>query len=443
MVQTIKKIIKKFIPRFLINFYHYIISYIAAWIYKNPSKDMIVIGVTGTGGKSTVVNFIADILKEAGKKVGVTTTYNFRIGDNEFENKIRMTMPGRFKLQGFLSKMQKEDCDVAVVEVTSQGLEQFRHKAINFDIVLFNNISPEHIEAHGGFENYLKAKQKLFKHLSTKSKKTINGKTIKKTIIANLDDKHAGRFLQFRADQKYGFTFKEDKDIKNYNVKTIQAKDINLGYDGSSFKIENYNIKLNLLGKFNAYNALAAITVSKVLNIDLSFAKSALEKIKTIPGRMDIVNKDPLICVDQAHTPDELEKVYKTLTNIKENNLIVVLGAAGGGRDKWKRPVIGKLAQDYGDIIILTNEDPFWEEPEEIVNDILKGVEKKDILFKTKKLFKIIDREEAIKKAIEIARNDDIIAITGKGSEPCIINKGKKIPWKDKTKVQNLIKNKK
>src|SRR6056297_1319812 len=206
MVQTIKKIIKKFIPRFLINFYHYIISYIAAWIYKNPSKDMIVIGVTGTGGKSTVVNFIADILKEAGKKVGVTTTYNFRIGDNEFENKIRMTMPGRFKLQGFLSKMQKEDCDVAVVEVTSQGLEQFRHKAINFDIVLFNNISPEHIEAHGGFENYLKAKQKLFKHLSKKSKKVINGKTIKKTIIANLDDKYAGSFLKYKADKKYGFS---------------------------------------------------------------------------------------------------------------------------------------------------------------------------------------------------------------------------------------------
>src|SRR6056297_1862254 len=139
MVQTIKKIIKKFIPRFLINFYHYIISYIAAWIYKNPSKDMIVIGVTGTGGKSTVVNFIADILKESGKKVGVTTTYNFRINDKEFENKIRMTMPGRFKLQYFLSEMKKENCEVAVVEVTSQGLEQFRHKSINFDTVLFNN----------------------------------------------------------------------------------------------------------------------------------------------------------------------------------------------------------------------------------------------------------------------------------------------------------------
>src|SRR6056297_1946799 len=259
MVQTIKKIIKKFIPRFLINFYHYIISYIAAWIYKNPSKDMIVIGVTGTGGKSTVVNFIADILEESGKKVGATTTYNFRIGDEEFENRIRMTMPGRFKLQGFLSRMKKKGCEVAIIEVTSQGLEQFRHKGINFDIGVFTNISPEHIEAHGGFEKYLKAKQKLFKHLSKKPRKTINGEDFKKTAVVNLDDKRADKFLKFKADQKYGFTVKGDKRADYPNLKIVQAQEVKSDYNGVEFKIEDITISLDLLGEFNIYNSLAAI----------------------------------------------------------------------------------------------------------------------------------------------------------------------------------------
>ncbi len=439
MIKEIKKTIRVLTPKFVIKAYHFIISHLASFIYQNPSKDMIVIGVTGTGGKSTVVNFIADILEESGKKVGATTTYNFRIGDEEFENRIRMTMPGRFKLQGFLSRMKKKGCEVAVIEVTSQGLEQFRHKGINFDIGVFTNISPEHIEAHGGFEKYLKAKQKLFKHLSKKPRKTINGKEIKKTAIVNLDDKRSDKFLEFKADQKYGFTVKGDKKSDYPNLKIVQAKEIKSDYNGVEFQVKDTTISLDLLGEFNIYNSLAAIAVGKSLGVDLDTAKLALEKRELVPGRMEIVNKNPLVCIDQAHTPEAIEKVYKTLTSIKQGNLIVVLGSAGGGRDKWKRPVIGELAQDYGDIIILTNEDPFWEDPESIINDILKGIEKKDNLLKTNKLFKIINRGKAIEKAFEIANKKDIIAITGKGSEPCIVEKGKKIPWKDKEKVKKIL----
>ena len=267
MLQKIKKIIKALIPEFIIKFYHLIIAYLASFIYGNPSNDLIVIGVTGTAGKSTVVNLIADILQESGKKVGASTTFNFRIGEKEFENKIRMTMPGRFILQKWLYKMKKDNCEIAVIEVTSQGLDQFRHKGINFDLVLFNNISKEHIEAHKGFDNYLKAKQKLFKHLYKMPKKKINGKKIKKTSIVNIDDKHAKDFLKYPADKKYGFTIKKEK--ARDNVKLVKGKDIKLDLSGIDFKVEHTEIHLNLLGKFNIYNSLAAISTAKALKISL------------------------------------------------------------------------------------------------------------------------------------------------------------------------------
>ncbi|HKL16848.1 MAG TPA: UDP-N-acetylmuramoyl-L-alanyl-D-glutamate--2,6-diaminopimelate ligase [Patescibacteria group bacterium] len=436
MIKKIKKIIRALTPSFIIKFYHLSIAYLASFIYGNPSKDLIVIGVTGTAGKSTVVNFIADILKESGKKVGASTTFNFRIGEKEFENKIRMTMPGRFILQKWLYKMKKAGCKMAIIEVTSQGLAQFRHKAINFDLVLFNNISKEHIEAHKGFNNYLKAKQMLFKHLFKMPKKKINGKKIKKTSIVNIDDKHAEDFLKYPADKKYGFSLKESNKS---NIEVVQAKEVKPSISGLDFKVKQTKIHLNLLGKFNVYNALAAILVGLNLGLNIKTCKKALEKRKVVPGRMEIVNKKPLICVDQAHTPDELENVYKTLTNIKEDNLILVLGAAGGGRDKWKRPVIGKLAEEYGDIIILTNEDPFWEDPKAIINEILTGIKAKNKLFSENKLFKILNRKKALKKAIDLAGEKDIIAVTGKGSEPCIVEKGKKIPWKDQDVIKDIL----
>ena len=212
----------------------------------------------------------------------------------------------------------------------------------------------------------------------------------------------------------------------------VKAEDIKEGDSGFAFKVKNTNFNLKLLGKFNVYNALAAICVGLSQGVSLQICKTALEKAKGIPGRMEIVIKEPfLVIVDYAHTPHSLEKVYllikeKFLKN--KGRLICVLGSAGGGRDKWKRPYLGKIAKKYCQKIIVTNEDPYDEDPQEIIEQIVKGAGKKAL--------KILNRREAIKKALSLAEKGDIVIITGKGSEESIcIKGGRKIPWSDKKVV--------
>jgi UDP-N-acetylmuramoyl-L-alanyl-D-glutamate--2,6-diaminopimelate ligase len=202
----IKSFFKKIIPARFFSFYHWFLAYLAAFFYGYPSEKMIVIGVTGTAGKSTAVNLIGKILEQAGFKVGLSTTFNFKIGEQEWENKKKMTMLGRFALQKFLKKMFQSGCHYAIIETSSEGIKQFRHLGINYDIVVFLNLLPEHLESHGGFEKYRQAKEKLFFQLTKKTRKIINGKLIEKISIVNFDDQHKEYFLKYSADQKYGFT---------------------------------------------------------------------------------------------------------------------------------------------------------------------------------------------------------------------------------------------
>jgi len=431
----IKNILRKIIPNPVLLFYHWILTHLAAFIYGYPSNKMIVIGVTGTSAKSTVVSLIGQILEQAGFKVGLTTTFNFKIGKEEKINKHKMTMFGRFALQKLLKQMYKAGCQYAVIETTSQGIKQYRHLGINYDVGVFTNLSKEHIESHGSFEKYRKAKQDFFKHLSKCKRKKINNKIINKTSIVNLDDENKEYFLKFKVDQQYGYTCERNsfKDIK-----VISAENIRTMSNGSEFMVDNVNFKINLLGKFNVINALSAICVGLSQNIDLDICQKALVKIKQIPGRMEVVNKGLFtVIVDYAHIPDSLEKVYQALKSLESQpRLICVLGSAGGGRDKWKRPIMGQIAEKYGDEIIITNEDPYNEDPEEIIDQIILGI-------KNKKAIKILDRKEAIEKAINIAREGDIVIITGKGCEPWIMQaKNKRIAWDDRKVVKEALKEK-
>ncbi|MDA2921642.1 UDP-N-acetylmuramoyl-L-alanyl-D-glutamate--2,6-diaminopimelate ligase [Patescibacteria group bacterium AH-259-L07] len=443
----IKTILKKIIPERFLLLYHKVLAYVAAFLYGHPSKKMIVIGVTGTSGKSTVVNLIASILEAAGYRCGLTTTFNFKIGNKEIVNTMRMTMPGRFKLQNLLKQMYRAGCEYVIIETTSQGIVQFRHIGINYDMAVFTNLSPEHIESHGSFEKYRQAKEELFKHLTKKKNKVINGKEIKKIIVVNSDDENYEHFLKYEADEKYVYGIKNDElRIKNYeNIKIITAKDVKSTSNGSSFIIHHSSFIIGLLGKFNVYNALASISVALSQGIDLSTCQKALEGIQNMPGRMEVVVHEPLVIVDQAHTADSLEKVYKTLQatsyKLQATNLICVFGAAGGGRDKWKRPELGRVAQKYCDYMIVTNEDPYDEDPRAIINEVVSGIKDSKRLIEQKKLFIILDREEAIGKALDIAQKHDIIVITGKGAEQSIVIKGKKIPWSDKKVVKKCSKN--
>ena len=393
---TFKETAKKFIPKFLLRFYHFCLALFGAVVFGFPgkSKNMKIIGVTGTSGKSTTVDFITRILEEAqpspkasageaGEKVASVSSIRFKVGDKEWENIYKMTMPGRFVIQKLLSQAKKAQCKYVVLEVTSEGIRQFRHKFINFDCAVFTNLTPEHIESHGGFENYRNEKLKLFK-------------ATKNIHIVNADDSNAKYFLDVPANKKITFSLKEAQSL---------------------------NLKLNLQGEFNKMNALAAICVAKAYGISLEVCRKALEKAKGISGRMEIVSESPIrVVVDYAHTPEQLEAVYKTF---KDEKLICVLGSCGGGRDKWKRPELGKLAAKYCKEIIITNEDPYDEKPAEIINQVAETA--------GSDAQKVANRKEAIEKAIKLAKPGDTVIITGKGSEPwmCLEN-GKKIPWDDR-----------
>jgi len=403
-----KEIIKKFIPTFLLNLYHFILAFFGALIYRFPSKKLKVFGVTGTNGKTTVVEMISKILEEAGYKVALANSIRFKIGEKEWPNTLRMTMPGRFALQRFLRQAVNSGCQYAILEITSEGIKQYRHKFINFGVAVFTNLAPEHIEAHGGFERYREAKGKLFQ-------------ATKNIHIINIDDENAEYFLQFPAERKYTYGLNQG-DINNRNLK----------------------LNLRLIGDFNIYNALSAISVGISQGIGLETCKSAVEKIKGIPGRMELVISEPFkIFVDYAFTPNALRKVYETLQNskfkIQNSKMICVLGAAGGGRDKWKRPVLGSLAAKYCDKVIVTNEDPYDEDPYQILSMIKSGITKSQ--FPISNFYEIIDRREAIRKALQLAKPNDVVIITGKGCEPSIcLAGGKKIPWDDRRVIQEEFK---
>ncbi len=398
-----KKYIKKFIPSFLISWYHLALSFLGALYYRFPGKKIKVIGVTGTNGKSTVINIASQILKEAGYKVASSSSISFRIGDAEEENKMKMTMPGRLTLQKFLRRAVDEKCDYVIIEVTSEGIKQHRHRFINFDVVAITNLTPEHIEAHKGFENYKKAKGELFK-------------VCKNIHIINSDDDHKDYFVSFPA-----------KEIITYGINSgdIRAKDVHLSPKGSTFKVNQEIFELNLLCEFNVYNALAGIAIGLSQGVPISTCKKGISEVEQIAGRMEEVIEN--VFVDYAFIPNALEKVYSFLKP-KDGKLICVLGSCGGGRDKWKRPVLGKIADNYGDIVIITNEDPYDEDPMEIINQVAEGCPKAE---------KIIDRREAIRKALQFKKENDVVVITGKGCEPwiCIAN-GKKIPWDDRAIIR-------
>lgn len=427
ILRKIKKLIPKSIFNFFAPYYHIGLAHLGKIIYGNPSQSLKVIGVTGTKGKSTTVYLISKIFENADMPIAAIGSLGFKIKDKEWANNLKMTMPGRFKLQKFFYEAKKAGCKYVVLEVTSEGIKQKRHLGINFDCAVFTNLHKEHLESHGSFENYYRAKQELFK-------KTSN------IHVLNADDKSVELFSKFSSKRTifYGI---ESGDMR--------AQNLELESDQSSFDVYGTRFNINFGGKFNVLNCLAALSVAAMYGIDLPSTRTALLNIKNIPGRMEFVQKEPFgVVVDYAHTPDSLEMVYKTLKRSDlgarsdldaGGRLICVLGAAGGGRDKWKRPEFGRIAEKYCDEIILTDEDPYDEIPEKIIEEIFSGISS-SLKFKSLKVHKVIDRREAIKTALTIARQGDTVIITGKGSEISMaVADGKKIPWSDREIVRQVV----
>lgn len=417
-MEDILKKIKKIIPkRFFATFqpiYHLSLAFFSALIYRFPSRKITVIGITGTKGKSSTAEILSAILEEAGFKTAISGTIRFKIGENSFDNDKKMSMPGRFFMQKFLRMAVKEKCQYAIIEITSEGAKMYRHKFISLDALIFTNISPEHIESHGSYENYLSAKLSIAKALADSRKK-------RKILVANADDKETPKFTAIKKLETHLYSI---KDAWPYELKK----------DTLFFTFKNTKIKSNLSGIFNVYNILSAATCAETLLVGTEKIKSAVEKFKGISGRVERINEgqDFEVIVDYAHTTDSMQKLYDIF---QESRRICVFGGTGGGRDKWKRPEMGKVAMANCDEIILTTDDPYDENPEEICKDIAKGISSGDYQI-------ILDRREAIKKAFSLAKTGDTVLITGKGSEKHIAGpNGIKIPWNDANVAREELKN--
>jgi len=410
---AIKKEIEKIIPKFVLRIYHYKLALLSAIFYGFPSGKLIVVGVTGTKGKSSTVILAGKILEETGAKVAWLTSATIKVADKEILNPYHMTMPGRFAVQKFLRQAVDVGCKYAILEVTSEGIKQYRHKFINFNTAVFTNLQPEHLEAHGSFENYRYCKGLLFD-------------VTKQNHVLNMDDQNVDYFLKFPAKNKikYGIN----------NTGDISAKNIREAREGIKFSVNDENFDLKLLGKFNVYNCLAAIGVALSQGLDLKICKKALEKIDVIAGRMEVVQENPFkVIVDLAHTPDSYEEVFKAVKAMPHNKIITVFGSAGGGRDKWKRPVLGKIAAENSDVMIITNEDPYDEDPKQILSEIKSGIANNS------SVFEILDRREAIKKALGLAGQNDIVLVLGKGTEQLMFLPAGKIHWDDRDVVREEI----
>jgi UDP-N-acetylmuramoyl-L-alanyl-D-glutamate--2,6-diaminopimelate ligase len=429
-----KKILKKSIPPFILNIYYYLVALVGAIINNFPSRKMVVIGVTGTKGKTSAINYIWACLSAGGIKTGLISTANIKIDKEEVLNKYHMTMPGRFVIQGLMAKMVKAGCQYCLVEVTSEGIKQKRNTGIIFDTAIFTNLTPEHLPSHGGsFEKYKETKGKLFANLTKKYKK-INGEKINKTIIVNSDSEHASYFGQHKADRKVSFGIKNEADFKALNPQETS--------DGVVFSLDGKVYKLGILGVFNVYNALPAIIVAKLAGVSDTDISTGLANLHLIPGRMEKINEGQkfLVLVDYAHEKESITNVLNTANHLKKpgSKTIILLGAEGGGRDKAKRALMGELAGRLADYVFVTNVDPYEDDPKGIIEDIAVVAEKAGKI-RGQNLFTIEDRRESINKALIMAKENDVVLITGKGAEQSMVIDGKSIPWDDRTVVREEL----
>lgn len=443
--------LKKNIPVSWKRALHWLYAAYGALRYRFPSEKMYVIGITGTSGKSSTVFFLRKILEELGIKTGAVGTIEFNFGSDGRINDKKMTMPGRAEIQKFLRRMADSGCRAAIVETTSEGFVQFRHKFINYDLIALTNLYPEHIESHGGFENYKAAKLGIFEYVSSCARKlgTVfpeaagDSGLIKKTCVINGNSEYANEFFNFTFEEKFFFG---QADKKFFSEEDFVADRIKETSSGLEFTVNEQNFFAPLFGKHNAMNIMIAISVARKFGFDWDKIKKAVLKLSNPPGRMEIIQEASefgfLTLVDYAFEPVALSALYDTVEVFNAKRVIHVCGSAGGGRDKSRRRPIGELVGSMADIVIVTNEDPYDEPPEEIMEEVAGGARRvgKE---ENQDLFIIPDRQIAINKAISLAEKGDLVLVTGKGSEQAIcVEKGKKIPWDDRAAIKSALQNK-
>lgn len=428
--------IKKLIPQQFLNNLHYIEALTASFAYRNPSRHMITIGIVGSKGKTTLANLLWAALTGDGSKVGLVGTANIRFGDKETLNPYHMTMPGRHYLQKLLKQMETAECRYAIMEIPSEGQAQWRHVGIHFDMLIFTNVTRELMASHNYSLDLLQEhNQRVFTELEKKKPKVIRGRIQPKILIANADAEHFATYFAHLADIKRSYSMVTKSD---YRATRLQSD-----AEGTSFVINKQAYRIGIPGTVNVSNATGAIAAALELGHSAHTIAQGLEKLATIPGRMERIDigQPFTVIVDYAHEETGMQALMDgaQLMVTAKHKIITLLGAEGGGRDEVKRPIMGEIAMRGSDYIVLTNVDPYRDNPEKIIDDIAQGVETAGGKLDTN-YFRVADRRAGIHQALALAEPGDIVFITGKGSEQSIVIDGKKTRWDDRQVVREELK---
>ena len=391
--------------------------------YGNPARDLRVIAVTGTNGKTTTVNFLNEILKEAGYRTAMFSTANIEIAGEQTVNDTNSTTATVARLQKFFRNAKKADVEFALIEATSHALDQYKFEGVPIEMAIMTNLTQDHLDYHKTMENYAAAKAKLFEMNPN-------------LVVLNADDEWFDYFNNFATEsQKITYGKGESADVKIEKFKLYKK--------GSEAKLRiDNNVELeiatNLPGEFNIYNMTAAAAGAYLLGISLKDIQEGIANLEGVSGRFEYATPGlPFdTIVDYAHTPDALEKLLKSAKEISKNRTILVFGACGD-RDREKRPIMGKIAQDLADRIIITDEENYTEDATQIREEIISGISKKNEKLPAN-IQEIPDRKEAIRKALQIAGKGDIVLITGLGHEVYRVIDGEKTPWNDTQIVREI-----
>jgi UDP-N-acetylmuramoyl-L-alanyl-D-glutamate--2,6-diaminopimelate ligase len=413
------------VPKIIVKDARHTMSVIASHFYNYPSLGMKLIGITGTNGKTTTSYIIEKIFADYGFMTGLMGNNGIKINEEMYPTDINTQEPP--VLQRNLRKMKDYNTDYCIMEVTSQGLDMKRVLGCNFRTAVFTNLTQDHLDYHGTFEEYRNTKGLLFSRL---------GNTFypndKKYAVLNADDPTVDYLRKVTSAEVITYGINNDSDVS--------AKNIFMTSQGIQFTLTSFmgeiEINLKLVGRFNVYNVLAGITSALIERIPLESIKYSLSQLTSIGGRMEIVDEgqDFLVLVDYAHTPDALENVLNSINEFSKGKIIIVFGC-GGDRDVTKRPIMGEIASTYSDIIFVTSDNPRSESPLKILEDIEKGINKSDSI----QYELLVNREEAIYKAVKMASENDVVIIAGKGHETYQILKDKTIEFDDREIARKAI----
>lgn len=421
--------VKELVPQRVKNQKHYLTAKFYNLKYGNPSKHTHIIGVTGTDGKTTTCTILYEILTHANIKTGLITTINAKIGDNEYPTGFHVTSPSPSTLQKLLREMVHAGMEYVILETTSHALDQYRTGGIKYHSATFTNVTHEHLDYHGTYDEYLKTKAKLIDLVDQKG-----------FVVVNKDDQsyiYLNEISKKASLKTYTYGFHDDADLyaTNYQSSTgITRFKVNI-------KKQAFDVEVHLPGEYNVYNALGAIKVALEIGIAPDVIIEAISRIKTVEGRWEVIQEKPVkVVVDFAHTPNSLSKMLQFAQQDNPSGKIHVVFGSAGKRDFEKRPLMGKAAAEYASKVYLTAEDPRGESIENINRQIAIGIKE---LNKVEGVdyFSIPDRREAIRAAIDLAEKGDTVIVTGKGHEESMnIDGHSEIAWSDREVCREEIK---